>query len=226
MSFDPAASASTETPEHQAISKDAASTVTATESTATEAIHINTAEQPSDQDSALMAVAGYLRLCGIQHPDVLRDQSHRILQIVSERECDATKVSLVNSAMSVAIDEMQRIHDHVAQHSITPANLSERDVNNRCVLSFNQVMKDPSLLREGDDQYRRTRQYGERHAVTVIPRRIDRPMRHNGTPELFPVLRPNWWVTMVNRSFEQVGLAFQSLLSPSRATKNTPTISE
>ncbi|MDM4016809.1 hypothetical protein [Roseiconus lacunae] len=229
---------------------------------------VGVAEIPSETDSALMAVAGYLRLCGIKHPDVLRDQSHRILAMVAKR-LEATRdtgaavdqSSLTVDAMSAAIDEVQRLHDRVAQHSIrtrsTASPRSQQETNpphhheasssdhpsvgidltngdlvgsdaamQCCVLCFNKVMKDPDMLRENEGQYQRTRTYGERHTVTVIPKRIDRTMRHNATPELIPPLRPQWWGTMVNRSIHQIGMTFQTLLSPWRPTNESTTVSE
>ncbi|OYP33926.1 hypothetical protein [Rhodopirellula sp. MGV] len=212
MIVDPQTSASTETPEHPYTSATAP----------------RDSEVQSATDNALMAVAGYLRLCGIQHPDVLRDQSHRILAMAIERGDEArTNETLVSDALSVAIEEMQRIHDQVAFHSIGCQGVIDRDVvNQRCVLALSQVMKDPVLLRDGESQQDRSRAYGQRHAVTVLPKRNDRPMRHNGTPQLMPVLRPQWWVTMVNRRFEQLALTLQAIVSPSRPSGESPTISE
>lgn len=122
----------------------------------------------SPSDVALTVVSNYLRQCGLQHPDRLRDESHRLVSIARERlrgnrpakEADdewnpAGGYRLTTVALELAVEEQT-----------DPAHV-DRSI---------------AVL--------------ERPPQAVMPGVSVRSMRFNATPKRIGPLRLQWWLAL------------------------------
>ncbi|MEO1615457.1 MAG: hypothetical protein AAFV88_06380 [Planctomycetota bacterium] len=168
-------------------------------------------EGMSADDVALMFVSGYLRRCGIQHPDILRDLSHlsvargkQLQKLTNGNEkCDQ---ELLERSLEAAIDQVRGFHDQWSEEFWAGDGEQCQDGKQCCIVSLSRVLGDPAIMRPRDQLP--TRMMVQLHSRTnvVIPAATPKPMRPNRTPRLIGPLRHRWWLQLACSALAVFGL--------------------